>query len=154
MMAFSKNGLSITFAFTKPSPTTTVIMATASNSTGTPISNFVLQAAVPKVRMRHFLSLARDANLGDPQYISLAVDSPSGSVLQPNGANQITQQLKLENSLQGQVRYPFYPSFLPLLTSLLPSLQKGIMLRLKVDYTQNGANVTESTSLTTFPAGL
>jgi len=50
MTAFQKNGLTVVFDFDKPAPNLTVIMVSATNSTPTPMTNFSLLAAVPRVR--------------------------------------------------------------------------------------------------------
>jgi AP-1 complex subunit gamma-1 len=84
--ALSKNGLSIVFGFSKPSghtSDTVVLTSTTTNATPTPISDFELQAAVPK-------------------YITLTLGSPSGTVVPPHGSGAVTQQITLHNSLYGQ----------------------------------------------------
>ena len=55
--AFEKNGLQIVFSFTHPNPsdlTAVAITLKASNSNFAPISDFVFQAAVPKVMVVGF----------------------------------------------------------------------------------------------------
>jgi len=49
MTAFQKNGLTLVFDFDKPAPNLTVIVVSATNSTPTPMTNFSLLAAVPRV---------------------------------------------------------------------------------------------------------
>lgn len=58
--AFEKNGLKITFAFEKVpgNPSNVVsIMVTATNSLAFPMTDFVFQAAVPKVCNQSLFSL-------------------------------------------------------------------------------------------------
>ena len=49
MTAFEKNGLKLDFAFERVDPTNLSITMSASNAKPSPLTDFVFQAAVPKV---------------------------------------------------------------------------------------------------------
>jgi hypothetical protein len=55
IVAMQTNGLKITFEFTKPagSPQTTIIKATHTNLSSSPYTDYLFQAAVPKVNSQH-----------------------------------------------------------------------------------------------------
>ena len=57
MTAYNKNGLKIEFTFERsnPNPNIAVITIHASNTTEADMTEFVFQAAVPKVRNRHMV---------------------------------------------------------------------------------------------------
>jgi len=114
MTAFQKNGLALVFDFDKPGPNTTSITVSATNSTPTPMTNFSLLAAVPR-------------------YIELTVRSPSGKVVPPNTSSKVTQEIRLENTMQGQ---------------------KPLMLKIKVEYNIGGTDVSDAATIQNFPAGL
>eukprot|EP01090_Pellita_catalonica_P000471 TRINITY_DN1032_c0_g1_i6.p1 TRINITY_DN1032_c0_g1~~TRINITY_DN1032_c0_g1_i6.p1 ORF type:complete len:293 (+),score=53.84 TRINITY_DN1032_c0_g1_i6:131-1009(+) len=76
LTAFRRNGLSITFDFTKENPANplqTTIKATFLNETPTVMDGFTFFVAVP-------------------QYLQLKVDPPSGTALAPNKTGNVTQQ--------------------------------------------------------------
>ncbi len=124
----ARNGLNVVFSFSKPagSPSTTVIAITTTNSTPTPFTNYILQAAVPKVplythththtplqstfhtngRLFFCFCFCFCFCFSAQQYITLNIESPSASVVPPNSVGKVTQNLKLENSLHGQANYP------------------------------------------------
>eukprot|EP00005_Dracoamoeba_jomungandri_P004247 CAMPEP_0174259080 /NCGR_PEP_ID=MMETSP0439-20130205/7962_1 /TAXON_ID=0 /ORGANISM="Stereomyxa ramosa, Strain Chinc5" /LENGTH=834 /DNA_ID=CAMNT_0015342833 /DNA_START=45 /DNA_END=2549 /DNA_ORIENTATION=+ len=114
MTAFQKNGLTVVFNFSKPTVDTTVITVVATNSLPANMTDFSFLAAVPK-------------------YLSLQMNSPSGTVVPSNSSGKLTQQLKIENSLQGQ---------------------KSLLLKIKVEYTIGGNKVTEQATISNFPPGL
>eukprot|EP01087_Luapelamoeba_hula_P000833 TRINITY_DN10611_c0_g1_i3.p1 TRINITY_DN10611_c0_g1~~TRINITY_DN10611_c0_g1_i3.p1 ORF type:complete len:644 (+),score=59.69 TRINITY_DN10611_c0_g1_i3:111-2042(+) len=111
---FQKNGLTITFRFDKPAPSSTVIHVTATNATPTAMSRFSFLTAVPR-------------------YLALTVGSPSGTVVAPNNTGKITQDVRVENSLQGQ---------------------KPLVLKIRVQYNIGGSDVTDESTVTNFPPGL
>lgn len=82
LTAFQKNGVSISFAFRKPAPDKTQILASFINSTDADISNFDFKVAVPK-------------------YITLRLKAATSTSLPPHGG-KATQGIELQNSLQGQ----------------------------------------------------
>lgn len=109
----AKNGLTIVFNFSKPggqTSDTTIVTSTTTNSTPTPIVDFQLQAAVPKVRrsplvgLDSFSSRGRSADPLPEQYITLTLGSPSSTAVPPHSAGVVTQQITLQNTLHGQVR--------------------------------------------------
>lgn len=59
MTAYNKNGLKIDFTFERanPNPSIAVITIHASNATEADMTDFVFQAAVPKVSAERFLRL-------------------------------------------------------------------------------------------------
>lgn len=113
---YNKNGVNLLFEASKPpgqpQAQFTNINAVASNSNPFPVNNFAMQAAVPK-------------------YLQIRMVPPSGNVLAPNGG-QITQNVKIANSLQGQ---------------------KPILLKVKIEYAYNGVPISEVVDVA-FPATL
>ena len=103
MTAFEKNGLKLDFAFERIDPTNLSITMSASNSKPSPLTDFVFQAAVPKVchadvsqveveveRSCHWLVFSF-------QSFQLQMLSPSGNFLAPNSSGSVTQQIKVTN---------------------------------------------------------
>lgn len=85
LVAWEKNGVRVVFSFVKPdpsSPGTTKVVATYSNSTASPVTGFVFQAAVPK-------------------YMQTAWEPASGDALGPNNSSVVTQAVTLTNSQHG-----------------------------------------------------
>eukprot|EP00877_Chromochloris_zofingiensis_P004784 jgi/Chrzof1/14306/Cz08g32120.t1 len=82
---FDKHGIVVSFSFAKPAgqPEVTHITATYINNGVTPVTDFNLQAAVPK-------------------FMQLKLQPASGSVLPPLGAGTVTQQLHITNTMHGQ----------------------------------------------------
>ncbi|KAH1000137.1 hypothetical protein HUJ04_000064 [Dendroctonus ponderosae] len=84
LTAFEKDGLKVLFSFEGPRDGNMVpISVTASNQSGATLSEFLFQAAVPKIFQIQMLS-------------------PSGTVLPPNGV--VTQVLKVTNPGQNVLR--------------------------------------------------
>lgn len=86
--AYEKNGLTVDLEITKPNkddPSVTVITATTRNGSAVPVDKFVFLAAFPK-------------------YIKLKMEPPSGDALPANNAGAITQVVKIQNTMQGEVR--------------------------------------------------
>ena len=83
--AFQKDGLTVTFACTKPdpvnNPAATTVTASYVNAGPAPVTGFTLQAAVPKT-------------------MTLALQPASGADVPPNGG-AVTQVLNVVNSQQG-----------------------------------------------------
>eukprot|EP00899_Mesostigma_viride_P002184 jgi/Mesvir1/11967/Mv00286-RA.1 len=84
-IAFQKNGLVVTFAATKDAtnPQVTLITATYTNATPTPLTEYSFQAAVPK-------------------FMQLRLDPASGTVVPPNNIGNITQTMHITNTMHGQ----------------------------------------------------
>jgi AP-1 complex subunit gamma-1 len=83
--AYDKAGVRITFSG-KKHPTNaqlTMVRASFHNLTAAPVSQFVMQVAVPK-------------------YITLQLDPATGTDLPPGSSGAVTQVLKLANSLHGE----------------------------------------------------
>lgn len=111
---FEKNGFAITFELSKPSvstPSSTNILVRFINKTQFPISNLVFQAAVPK-------------------YLKLEMLPPSSTTIPPNTNGTVTQEIRLNNSMQGE---------------------KSIMVKLKIAYSSNGQSVEEMVAASSFP---
>lgn len=87
MIAFNKNGLLVEFMCEKDNSQATVFIVNvkASNSSPTPMTEFVFQAAVPKS-------------------FQLQLQSPSGNVLPPLNAGVVTQVVKINNPQKQPVR--------------------------------------------------
>jgi AP-1 complex subunit gamma-1 len=85
LIAYQKNGLTISFDITKQpgSPNNVSVTANISNAQAVPLNNFEFKAAVPK-------------------YIKLQVNPPSGNVVPPLNSGKVTQSLKLVNTLHGE----------------------------------------------------
>ncbi|EGC34223.1 clathrin-adaptor gamma chain Ap1g1 [Dictyostelium purpureum] len=84
--AFQKHGLEISYECTKPQPNNlslTNINMIITNTGPSPITNFSLQAAVPK-------------------YLKIQLLAPSSTTIPPNGSGEVTQFSKVLNSQQGQ----------------------------------------------------
>lgn len=87
LRAYEKNGLTVDLEITKPNPddkSVTYITATTRNSTAMSIDKFVFLAAFPK-------------------YIKLKMEPPTGDVVPPNNSGVVTQVVKIQNSMQGEV---------------------------------------------------
>lgn len=100
IVAFNDANVKITFYITKPqvqAPQNTLINVVFENNSGSPVSNFEMKIAVPK-------------------YIKFQLSPASGNYIAPNATN-VTQQIKLINSLQGS---------------------KPILMKLRVTYVVNG----------------
>jgi hypothetical protein len=65
MPVWSGDGISIAFDFSKSSPQDTLVTATYTNVNPFPVNNFVLQAAVPKVRRMILVHCAPSSNACD-----------------------------------------------------------------------------------------
>jgi len=86
--AYEQNGLKIQFSFEKQAgnPNNVVMVtATSSNSSGSPMSDYLFQAAVPKT-------------------FQLQLQPPSGNVIPPFGGGNVTQQLMISNPQKEPVR--------------------------------------------------
>lgn len=85
IMAFSKGGVSVTFSFSKPpgNLATTDIQAMYQNSNPVPVTDFNLQAAVPK-------------------FMQVRLNPATATLLGPNGGSSATQTLTVTNSMHGQ----------------------------------------------------
>jgi AP-1 complex subunit gamma-1 len=66
-----------------------------------------------------------------PKYLTMQLQPASGTVIAPSGS--IQQQLRLTNSLHGQ---------------------KPLLMKLKIEYMQNGQRVSEMSSMSNFPEAL
>ncbi|KAK9838207.1 hypothetical protein WJX84_012119, partial [Apatococcus fuscideae] len=116
LTAFEKDGLQVVFTF-KPQlsqPGLTDITATYTNAGSEPVSDFSLQAAVPK-------------------FMQLRLDPASGSSLQPNSGNSLTQLLHVTNSQQGT---------------------KALAMRLRISFKRAGEQKLEQCEVRGFPNGL
>jgi len=82
---YEKNGVTVSFAMEKDplSSANTVIHATYTNFGPAPVSNFVVQCAVPK-------------------YIQLRMEPATGNALPAGGSGNVAQKINLSNSLEGQ----------------------------------------------------
>ena len=110
---FDSKGLSITFSYSRQSSSPELLNVTASfsNSTSADFTNFDFQVAVLK-------------NV-------ILTMSPATSTVIPAGSNgQVTQQLKLNNTLHGK---------------------KKLLIRVKIDYKVNGVAQTEVAQINQFP---
>lgn len=86
--AYDKNGLSVDLEITKPNkddPSVTFIAATVRNASTVSVENFLFLAAFPK-------------------YIKLKMEPASGDVVPPHGSGAVTQLVKIQNSMHGEVR--------------------------------------------------
>lgn len=86
--AYEKNGLSVDLEISKPNkddPSVTFIAATVRNATAIPLTNFLFLAAFPK-------------------YIKLKMEPASADVVPPNNAGVVTQLVKIQNAMHGEVR--------------------------------------------------
>jgi AP-1 complex subunit gamma-1 len=110
--AFSDDNLEITFTCTKDAQDTTGIQANFSNKSGNAITDLVFQAAVMK-------------------HLKLTMNPISGTKIQPNARNGVSQTMKIVNSMQGQ---------------------KAIVVKLKISYNINGQQVAKDQVVNEFPA--
>lgn len=93
--AYEKNGLIVDLTITKPNPddkSVTYITATIRNSTAISIEKFVFLAAFPK-------------------YVKLKMEPPTGDAVPPNSSGAVTQVVKVQNTLQGEVSHLMLFSF-------------------------------------------
>ena len=84
-IAFSKDGVEVSFVCAKPDPmdpSKTTVTATTVNRGGVPLLGYALQAAVPKT-------------------MSLSMRAASGDSVPANGAGRVTQRLDVTNSQHG-----------------------------------------------------
>lgn len=112
--AFDKAGLQIFMEISKPNNadlSQSRIVCKFHNLNGAPMENLVFQAAVPK-------------------YLKLEMLPPSSLTIPGQSHAQVTQEIKLVNSMQGQ---------------------KNIMLKLKIGYKQGDVTVDEQTQVSSFP---
>lgn len=117
LRAYEKNGLVIDLDVSKPNsddPSVTYIQAHFHNGNSSSIEKFVFQTAFPK-------------------YIKLKLEPPSSNVLPPNNGGDVTQLVKIQNTLQGQ---------------------KPVMMRVKLDYEINGSKVEDIATVNSFPSNL
>ncbi|KAK5584544.1 hypothetical protein RB653_006157 [Dictyostelium firmibasis] len=85
-LVYQKHGLNISYECSKPQPNNlslTNINMVITNTGSSPITNFSLQAAVPK-------------------YLKIQLLPPSSTVIPPNNSGEVTQVSKVLNSQQGQ----------------------------------------------------
>ncbi|KAN0009607.1 hypothetical protein ACTFIU_006904 [Dictyostelium citrinum] len=85
-LVYQKHGLNISYECSKPQPNNlslTNINMVITNTGSSPITNFSLQAAVPK-------------------YLKIQLLAPSSTVIPPNNSGEVTQVSKVLNSQQGQ----------------------------------------------------
>lgn len=116
--AFQSDNLKITFSFRKQpeKPRVTSICATFTNLSSNGYTNFIFQAAVPKVPficyICHFTQFcSANVIISDnmisscsvPQFIQLHLDPASSNALPANGNGTITQNLTVTNTQHGQV---------------------------------------------------
>lgn len=103
LRAYEKNGLIVDLEITKPNPddkSVTYITATMRNSTAMSIEKFVFLAAFPK-------------------YVKLKMEPPTGDVVPPNNSGTVTQVVKIQNSMQGEVRLRLISLLVGLLAEIL-----------------------------------
>jgi len=68
-----------------------------------------------------------------PKYMKLQMSPASSTTVPPNNAGNATQIFKVANSMQGQ---------------------KGVLVRIKLDYSVNGQMLSETGQVDQFPAGV
>jgi len=86
IVAHDKDGFKVLIEMWKPAPSTpanTQLLCKYSNSTSSPITDFIFQAAVPK-------------------YLKLEMSPPTSATIPPNTNGSVTQELKVCNSVQGE----------------------------------------------------
>lgn len=85
-VAFQKNGVQVTFLVSKipgQPPSTSLVTGQYSNASPAPVTDFLLQAAVPK-------------------FMTLTMGAATGSMLPPGNAGAVTQTITVNNTLYGQ----------------------------------------------------
>ena len=115
VQAFDKDGLSVEMELSKPDPVNTAlskVLCKFSNKTASPMTELNFQAAVPK-------------------YLKLEMLPPSSNMVPPNSNGQVTQEIRLTNTMQGE---------------------KNIMLKLKIGYKTQGKAVDELAQVNNFPS--
>ncbi|CAI7821746.1 unnamed protein product [Closterium sp. NIES-53] len=92
IVALESRGLRITFEFTKDpaAPQSTTISATYTNSSPSPLTDFVFQAAVPK-------------------FMQLQLEAASGAVVPASNSGSVTQTMRITNTLHGQRAFAAIP---------------------------------------------
>jgi len=115
-IAHQSGGLTIQFNCVKQptAPHLTLINALFTNSLPQPMENFVFQSAVPK-------------------YMKLQLLPPSSSTIPPLQTGNVTQVIKVANSLHGQ---------------------RPIVLKLRVEWTQSGQKQLQEATVSNFPTGV
>ncbi|CAI5492312.1 unnamed protein product [Closterium sp. Naga37s-1] len=85
IVALESRGLRITFEFAKDpaAPQSTTISATYTNSSPSPLTDFVFQAAVPK-------------------FMQLQLEAASGAAVPASNSGSVTQTMRITNTLHGQ----------------------------------------------------
>ncbi|XP_072006771.1 AP-1 complex subunit gamma-like 2 [Engystomops pustulosus] len=93
-VAYNNNGLLVEFSFTRPpsSPALLVVNSCATNSSSSDISDFQLQAAVPK-------------------NVQIQLQAPSGSSLPASGGGSVTQSIRILNPQKVPLRMRLRLSF-------------------------------------------
>ncbi|KAM3940239.1 AP-1 complex subunit gamma-like 2 [Leptodactylus fuscus] len=94
LIAYNNNGVQVEFSFTRPptSPALLVINSCATNSSSSDISDFQLQAAVPKS-------------------VQIQLQAPSGSSLPASGGGSVTQSIRILNPQKVPLRMRLRLSF-------------------------------------------
>lgn len=140
--AFEQQGLKVTFSFEKPSPSMTIpaqpyrslittavvrITVTSTNSTGSPLDNYVFQAAVPKA-------------------FTIALEPQSSSTVPPSNSGSVTQVAVVQNPQQ----------VCPMHRSTVSSyvIQQPLRMRLLINFSANGSPVTMQGQVDNFPSGV
>ncbi|KAM8960051.1 AP-1 complex subunit gamma-like 2 [Pelodytes ibericus] len=94
LVVYNKDGLHVEFSFLRPltSPALLVINSCASNSSDIDITDFLMQAAVPKT-------------------VQLQLQAPSGSILGASSSGSVTQSIRVLNPQKVQLRMRLRFSF-------------------------------------------
>lgn len=116
MMVLDKSGLKITFKLERPPdiPDLLVINMLAQNFGSTILTDFLFQAAVPRVRDTYALAITFTITCHIPNYMDLSyisrlqtfqlqMLSPSSTVIPPSG--QVTQVLRVTNMNRVSIQY-------------------------------------------------
>lgn len=85
-LAFQKNGVQVTFIVSKlpgQPPSTSLVTGQYTNASPAPVTDFLLQAAVPK-------------------FMTLTMGAATGGVLPPGNSGAVTQTITVNNTQYGQ----------------------------------------------------
>uniref|UniRef100_A0A671L2S6 AP-1 complex subunit gamma n=1 Tax=Sinocyclocheilus anshuiensis TaxID=1608454 RepID=A0A671L2S6_9TELE len=140
---YEKNGLSLKIQYDKQTETEVTVSLIASNSTQNDITNFTLQAAVPKS-------------------VQLQMKAPSGNVIPAHGLGQVTQTVLLNNPNKASLpcfRFVQLSFLLNLSALFMHKLdyffyppQVSLKMRIRVSYSNQGAMHQDTVQIDSFPS--
>lgn len=95
--------------------------------------------ATPRKRERHYLNTHLERRLPTdvvqaavPKYVMMEMRPPTGNCVPADQSRNVSQTIRVNNTMLGQ---------------------KNLMMRMKIQYMHNGAEVLETSQVSSFPSG-